>query len=193
MESAAYFANCLFNSLRQESRASLSRVQVAETLSQFRRDSRARINFIFNLASRIESSIFKSSALPKYLPLHLVTARIGATLNADFFVFASSGAPRIKGLPMPPRPRFTPFDDELPAKPVQSNWLLWVPRILVAFLMTALLLSACYPSLTIVPPGLLPAGGLVSPEVAFVVNLFPVITAWLAESRRFGTSDPLGW
>ncbi|TLS26765.1 hypothetical protein PpBr36_04822 [Pyricularia pennisetigena] len=136
-------------------------------------------------------------------------------------VVGCADAVRVERLPVPFRPHFIPFTDELPAKPIQS---LRLPRLVVALVMGALVLMAghgivhisdlpdtflaqpfrtVFTSNPIVDKILLAltkifAMGLTSPipeqylqMVYFLPMLAPLILIWVVEANRRGNQQTI--
>jgi hypothetical protein len=115
-------------------------------------------------------------------------------------------ATRIQGIPVPKRPHFVPFEDELPAKPIKGGLVRRVPWMLTSGTLGLLLVAALKNQDLGARTGVLysvfqrwGAGGLLAKLVgqslaASLVNLIPILSAWLIEGSRHGNAlNPLSW
>ena len=71
--------------------------------------------------SHLQQTIFACET-PLFAFLARVIPFLGAEGTFEKFADAALPARRLPMLPMPPRPRFEPYHDELPAKPLGGNY-----------------------------------------------------------------------
>lgn len=144
---------------------------------------------------------FAPQLLKHILPL------FGPTAFADVVVPICAAAPRIEGIPVPQRPHFVPFEDELPSKPIKGGLLSRVPWALASSSLAVLVCVALRKSHIGAGTGVIlstlqqwGAGGMLakltgqSPRESLVSNLIPTLSTWLIEGSRNGNSlNPLSW
>ena len=130
---------------------------------------------------------------------------LGPTAFADVVVPVCSAAPRIEGIPLPNRPHFVPFEDELPAKPFKGNFAKQVPLTLACGLgilgYFALGTNAIQREAGITKIfQQLGTGGALSKladlksPTGLAISLIPTLSTWMIEGfRNRSVLDPISW
>lgn len=182
LESAALLVNALLRKL-ERSPERLSGEAIASAVSEVQTRRYQRAKRLVYEAHMLQLLI--SHRLPfSNLILKCVVPLLGLNVFVDVVVLACIKAPRIEKLPVPKRSRLVPFEDELPAAPIENACALWIPWALASGLLGLLLGAAtCHPSLLDQLYGNKPAAGIV-----ILTNLVPIFVAWLVESRRHGNN-----
>ena len=153
-----------------------------------------------HLLQKISSQRMPFAGLFSYiLPL------FGPAAFADVVVPICSAAPRIEGIPLPTRPHYVPFEEELPAKPFKNSFAKKVPWFLACGL-SVVGYFALGNSTIQRETGIqnvfqqLGKGGALSqvaglePLTGLAINLIPTLSTWMVEGfRNRSVLDPLSW
>ncbi|KAH7230268.1 hypothetical protein B0J15DRAFT_518297 [Fusarium solani] len=205
IESAALLVNALVRQLRSTPQG-LSATQVETALAEVHTLRYERSKRLVQQAHMLQMMVSQRFPLAPQL-LKRILPLFGPTAFADVVVPICAAAPRIEGIPVPQRPHFVPFEDELPSKPIKGGLLSRVPWVLASSSLGALVCIALGKNSIVAGTGVLfstlqqwGAGGMLAkltgqgPRESLVSNLIPTLSAWLIEGSRNGNSlNPLSW
>ncbi|KAI8649115.1 hypothetical protein NCS57_01447600 [Fusarium keratoplasticum] len=205
IESAALLVNALLRQLRSTPQG-LSGTQVETALAEVHTLRYERSKRLVQQAHMLQMMVSQRFPLAPQL-LKRILPLFGPTAFADVVVPICAAAPRIEGIPVPQRPHFVPFEDELPAKPIKGGLLSRAPWVLASSSLGALVCVALGESNIGAGTGVIfstlqqwGAGGMLakltgqSPRASLVSNLIPTLSTWLIEGSRNGNSlNPLSW
>ncbi|KAH7128858.1 hypothetical protein EDB81DRAFT_906532 [Dactylonectria macrodidyma] len=205
MESAALLVNALVRQLRSSPQG-LSGAQVDTALAEVHALRYERAKRLVAQAHFLQTMISQRFAFSGFLLKYLIPF-FSQDAFVDIVVSICSEATRIEGIPVPERPHFVPFEDELPAKPIKGSLARRVPWMFASSSF-AVLLYASLRKVDIEPKtGVLynalqqwGAGGLLAQftgqcsRSSLVTSLIPTLSTWLIEgSRRGNNLNPLSW
>jgi hypothetical protein len=204
MESAALLVNALVRQLKL-SPEGLPDSQIDSALSEVHALRYERAKRLVEQAHSLQMMISQRFPLTRFIFKPLVSL-FGPSAFIDIVTPVCCEATRIQGIPVPKRPHFVPFEDELPVKPIKGSLARRVPWVLATgtpgLSLFAALKNKDLGSGTGVLYSILKqlgAGGLLGKvvgqtSVAGLANLVPVLSGWLIESSRRGNSlNPLSW
>ncbi|RTE77942.1 hypothetical protein BHE90_007568 [Fusarium euwallaceae] len=205
IESAALLVNALVRKLRSTPQG-LSGTQVETALAEVHTLRYERSKRLVQQAHMLQMMVSQRFPLAPQL-LKRILPLFGPTAFADVVVPICAAAPRIEGIPVPRRPHFVPFEDELPATPIKGGLLSKVPWVLASSSLGALVCVALGKSSIGAGTGVLfstlqqwGAGGMLakltgqSPRGSLITNLIAILSTWLIEGSRNGNSlNPLSW
>ncbi|KAL6364307.1 hypothetical protein LRP88_02226 [Fusarium phalaenopsidis] len=205
IESAALLVNALVRQLRSTPQG-LSATQVETALAEVHTLRYERSKRLVQQAHMLQMMVSQRFPLAPQL-LKRILPLFGPTAFADVVVPICAAAPRIEGIPVPQRPHFVPFEDELPSKPIKGGLLSRVPWVLASSSLGALVCIALGKNNIGAGTGVIfstlqqwGAGGMLvkltgqGPRESLVSNLIPTLSTWLIEGSRNGNSlNPLSW
>ncbi|KAJ3545296.1 hypothetical protein NM208_g2580 [Fusarium decemcellulare] len=205
IESAALLVNALMRQL-QSTPQGLSSTQIETVLAEVHALRYERAKRLVEQAHSLQMMVSQRYPLARFLFKHLLPF-FGPTAFVDIVVPICCAAPRIEGIPVPERPHFVPFEDELPAKPIKGDLVRRVPWMLASGSLGVLAFAALGKKSIGAGPGAVSnvlqqwgAGGILanltgqSPTAGLVANLIPALSTWLIEGSRNGNSlNPLSW
>ncbi|KAF5651374.1 hydroxylase [Fusarium tjaetaba] len=204
MESAALLVNALVRQLKL-SPEGLSDSQTDTALSEVHALRYERAKRLVEQAHSLQMMISQRFPLARFIFKPLISL-FGPSAFIDIVTPICCEATRIQGIPVPKRPHFVPFEDELPAKPIKGGLARRVPWVLATGTLGLSLFAALknkdLRSGTRVLYRVLQqwgSGGLLGKvvgqtSVAGLANLVPVLSGWLIEGSRRGNSlNPLSW
>ncbi|KAH7144772.1 hypothetical protein DER46DRAFT_651354 [Fusarium sp. MPI-SDFR-AT-0072] len=204
MESAALFVNALVRQLKLSPQGP-SDSQIDSALSEVHALRYERAKRLVEQAHSLQMMISQRFPFARFLFKHLVSL-FGQDAFIDIVTPICCEATRIQGIPVPKRPHFVPFEDELPAKPIKGGLARRVPWVLATGTLGLSLFAALKNKDFGAGTGVLysalqrlGAGGLLTELVgqssaAGLANLIPVLSGWLIEGSRRGNSlNPLSW
>ncbi|KAM0084355.1 hypothetical protein ACKRZS_003448 [Fusarium odoratissimum] len=204
MESAALLVNALVCQLRLSPQG-LSDSQIDSALSEVHKLRYERAKRLVEQAHSLQMMISQRFPFARFIFKHLVSL-FGQDAFIDIVTPICCEATRIQGIPVPKRPHFVPFEDELPAKPIKGGLVRRVPWVLATGTLGLSLFAALKNKNLGAGTGVFystlqqwGAGGLLAKVVgessaAGLANLIPVLSTWLIEGSRRGNSlNPLSW
>ncbi|KAL5613080.1 hypothetical protein FOVSG1_002143 [Fusarium oxysporum f. sp. vasinfectum] len=204
MESAALLVNALVRQLKLSPQG-LSDSQIDTALSEVHALRYERAKRLVEQAHSLQMMISQRFPFARFIFKHLVSL-FGQDAFIDIVTPICCEATRIQGIPVPKRPHFVPFEDELPAKPIKGGLVRRVPWVLATGTLGLSLFAALKSKDLGAETGLIysaiqkwGAGGLLAKvvgqsSVTSLVNLIPVLSTWLIEGSRRGNSlNPLSW
>ncbi|KAF4447603.1 hypothetical protein FALBO_16928, partial [Fusarium albosuccineum] len=205
IESAALLVNALMRQLKSTPQG-LSGTQIETALAEVHSLRYERAKRLVEQAHWLQMMVSQRFPLAGLLFKHIVSL-FGPIAFADVVVPIRSAAPRIEGIPVPQRPHFVPFEDELPAKPIKGDLVRRAPWILASGSLGVLAFAALGKKSIGVGPGAVSnalqqwgAGGILanltgqSPTAGLIANLIPALSTWLIEGSRNGNSlNPVSW
>ncbi|KAI8711080.1 hypothetical protein NCS52_01483400 [Fusarium sp. LHS14.1] len=205
IESAALLVNALVRQLRSTPQG-LSGTQVETALAEVHTLRYERSKRLVQQAHMLQIIVSQRFPFAPQLLKHILPL-FGPTAFADVVVPICAAAPRIEGLPVPQRPHFVPFEDELPSKPIKGSLLGRVPWALASSSLAALACIALGKSHIGAGTGVIlntfqqwGAGGILakltgqSSRESLLSSLIPTLSTWLIEGSRNGNSlNPLSW
>ncbi|KAF5643640.1 hydroxylase [Fusarium sp. NRRL 25303] len=204
MESAALLVNALVRQLKLTPQG-LSDSQIDSALSEVHALRYERAKGLVDQAHSLQMMISQRFPLARFIFKHLISL-FGPDAFIDIVTPICCEATRIQGIPVPRRPHFVPFEDELPATPIKSGLARRVPWALGAGTLGLSLFAALKNKDFGAGTGALysvlqqwGSGGLLGKvagqsSVTGLASLTPVISSWLIEGSRRGNSlNPLSW
>ncbi|KAG4259131.1 hypothetical protein FPRO04_07436 [Fusarium proliferatum] len=204
MESAALLVNALVRQLKLSPQG-LSDSQIDSALSEVHTLRYERAKGLVEQAHSLQVMISQRFPFARFIFKHLISL-FGPDAFIDIVTPICCEATRIQGIPVPRRPHFVPFEDELPAKPIKGSLARRVPWVLAAGTLGLSLFAGLknkdFGSGTGALFSVLQrwgAGGLLGQAIGqapltSLVNLTPVLSSWLIEGSRRGNSlNPLSW
>ncbi|SCV54223.1 related to hydroxylase [Fusarium fujikuroi] len=204
MESAALLINALVRQLKLTPQG-LSDSQIDSALSEVHALRYERAKGLVEQAHSLQMMISQRFPLARFIFKHLISL-FGPDAFIDIVTPICCEATRIQGIPVPRRPHFVPFEDELPATPIKSGLARRVPWALGAGTLGLSLFAALKNKDFGAGTGALysmlqqwGSGGLLGKvagqsSVTGLASLTPVISSWLIEGSRRGNSlNPLSW
>ncbi|KAF5554243.1 hydroxylase [Fusarium mexicanum] len=204
MESAALLVNALVRQLKL-SPEGLSDPQINTALSEVHALRYERAKSLVEQAHSLQMMISQRFPFARFIFKPLVSL-FGPDAFIDIVTPICCEATRIQGIPVPKRPHFVPFEDELPAKPIKGGLARRVPWVLATGTLGLSLFAALKNKDIGSGTGVLynvlqqwGAGGLLGKIVrqtstAGLINLVPILSTWLIEGSRRGNSlNPLSW
>ncbi|SCO87788.1 related to hydroxylase [Fusarium oxysporum] len=204
MESAALLVNALVRQLKLSPQG-LSDSQIDSALSEVHALRYERAKRLVEQAHSLQMMISQRFPFARFIFKHLISL-FGQDAFIDIVTPICCEATRIQGIPVPKRPHFVPFEDELPAKPIKGGLVRRVPWVLATGTLGLSLFAALKSKDLGAGTGVFystlqqwGAGGLLAKVVgespaAGLVHLIPVLSTWLIEGSRRGNSIiPLSW
>ncbi|KAK2672643.1 hypothetical protein RAB80_012722 [Fusarium oxysporum f. sp. vasinfectum] len=204
MESAALLVNALVRQLKLSPQG-LSDSQIDSALSEVHALRYERAKRLVEQAHSLQMMISQRFPFARFIFKHLISL-FGQDAFIDIVTPICCEATRIQGIPVPKRPHFVPFEDELPAKPIKGGLVRRVPWVLATGTLGLSLFAALKSKDLGAGTGVFystlqqwGAGGLLAKVVgqssaAGLASLIPVLSAWLIEGSRRGNSlNPLSW
>ncbi|KAM0418915.1 hypothetical protein ACHAPT_012180 [Fusarium lateritium] len=205
MESAALLVNALVRQLKSSPQG-LSGAQVDTALAEVHTLRHERAKRLVEQAHFLQVMISQRFALSRLLLKYLIPY-FGQNAFVDLVVPICSEATRIEGIPVPKRPHFVPFEDELPAKPIKGDLVRRAPWMLASGSLGVLLYASIRNLDMKAGTGLMYSalqhwgnGGLLaklagqSSGASLVTSLIPTLSTWLIEGSRHGNAlNPLSW
>ncbi|KAM5350140.1 hypothetical protein ACJ41O_006645 [Fusarium nematophilum] len=205
IESAALLVNALTRQLRQTTQG-LSEMQVVDALAEVHELRHERARRLVDQAHLFQKFICSRHPASPFVINHLLPT-LGPYFFLDVAIPICIEATHLENLPIPKRPRFVPFQDELPARPIKGAFARRGPWLLASGALGLLTFAASKEPSTTAAAGFVHsnlrqwgAGGLLtrltghSMESHLVMGLAPTLVSWLAESHRYGNSlNPLSW
>ncbi|KAF5688574.1 hydroxylase [Fusarium denticulatum] len=202
MESAALLVNALVRQLKLNPQG-LSDSQIDSALSEVHTLRYERSKRLVEQAHSLQMMISQRFPLARFIFKPLISL-FGPNAFIDVVTPICCEATRIQGIPVPRRPHFVPFEDELPAKPIKSGIARRVPWALATGALGLSLFAALKKKGLGSGTGVLysflqqwGAGGLLGKVIGqssaiVLANLVPVLSSWLIEGSRRGNSlNPL--
>ncbi|KAF6803744.1 FAD binding domain protein [Colletotrichum sojae] len=207
IEAAALLVNALADMLEKNPK-NPTEAEVVKALSKVHENRHARAKALVSQAHQLQMILTGRSPVSK-----LVTKFLMPILGDDAFlkvaVPIAAASHRIERLPVPKRLRIVPFDDELPARPIENKLASWAPWLLSVGSLGVLLYQTAQPgSLQNVSHSLkalqgllqgattgVATGGLVGlgaaagntvETIRLRANLFSTLAIWFAEGSRQG-------
>ncbi|KAG7432175.1 FAD-dependent monooxygenase andE [Fusarium oxysporum f. sp. raphani] len=204
MESAALLVNALVRQLKLSPQG-LSDSQIDSALSEVHALRYERAKRLVEQAHSLQMMISQRFPFARFIFKHLISL-FGQDAFIDIVTPICCEATRIQGIPVPKRPHFVPFEDELPAKPIKGGLVRRVPWVLATGTLGLSLFAALKSKDLGAGTGVFystlqqwGAGGLLAKvagesPAAGLVHLIPVLSTWLIEGSRRGNSIiPLSW
>ncbi|RKL28325.1 hypothetical protein BFJ72_g12556 [Fusarium proliferatum] len=204
MESAALFVNALVRQLKLSPQG-LSDSRIDSALSEVHTLRYERAKGLVEQAHSLQMMISQRFPFARFIFKHLIPI-FGPDAFIDIVTPICCEATRIQGIPVPRRPHFVPFEDELPAKPIKSglarrvSWVLATGTLglsLFATLKTkdfGARTGALYSVLQQWGSGGLLGKVVGQSSVTGLASLTSVLSSWLIEGSRRGNSlNPLSW
>ncbi|VTT76422.1 unnamed protein product [Fusarium fujikuroi] len=204
MESAALLVNALVRQLKLSPQG-LSDSRVDSALSEVHALRYERAKRLVEQAHSLQMMISQRFPFARFIFKHLIPI-FGPDAFIDIVTPICCEATRIQGIPVPRRPHFVPFEDELPVKPIKSGLARRVPWVLaigtLGLSLFATLKTKDFGARTGALYSVLQqwgSGGLLGKvvgqsSVTGLASLTPVISSWLIEGSRRGNSlNPLSW
>ncbi|KIL85044.1 hypothetical protein FAVG1_11917 [Fusarium avenaceum] len=139
MESAALLVNALVRQLKVNSQG-LSGTQIETALAEVHDLRYERSKQLVAQAHTLQMVV--SQRVPFAGLIKRILPCLGPTAFCDVVVPICTAAPKIEGIPVPRRPHFVPFEDELPAKPIKGDLVRRVPWVLASASLGALLYAS---------------------------------------------------
>ncbi|CCF41015.1 FAD binding domain-containing protein [Colletotrichum higginsianum] len=210
IEAAAILTNALTDMLERNPKSQSAAV-VEEALAQVHANRHARAKDLVASGHQLQQVLTGRSPVSKPVINYLIPL-----MKEDGFLGTAvpicKASHHVHRLPMPNRPRLVPFDDELPARPLnnktaskvvtllafgslaallaRSGGLAHLSTLLDGFWSQARLASAGVSGVSLAQgfsglPSIVSAGSLIQ-DVQFRSNLFSALAIWLAEGHRVG-------
>ncbi|KAF5622315.1 hydroxylase [Fusarium sp. NRRL 52700] len=204
MESAALLVNALVRQLKVSPQG-LSDSQIDSALSEVHTLRYERAKRLVEQAHSLQMMISQRFPFSRFIIKPLVSL-FGPDTFVDIVTPICCEATRIQGIPVPNRPHFVPFEDELPAKPIKGSLARRVPWVLATGTLGLSLFAALKNKDIGAGTGVFQsvlqqwgAGGFLGKvvgqgSVVGLANLVPILSGWLIEGSRLGNSlNPLAW